>query len=330
MASYVGAYLHLVSRFRRGDFQRFLERHADMFREAKRTGDHRPVTTAYYDMMTPLIEAYYGPSWHFVPPAYRGQSRLEATRALYGRIAGELDLRPGTRALDLGCGVGGALRAVARQSGAGVHGVALTQGEVDEGNRLCRDDALDGRCVLRRGELTALPFEDRAFDAAYAIYSLKYLPDLAPVLGEIRRVLRPGGRLAVYCLLKTAAYDPTDADHVRIVGDIEYATGMPSLRTVDETVTAAKAAGFRVASRTELSQGDAVWFGDFVEHFFLPWAVSSRLLGQLSGFCERIGVLPAGFTAFNDVFVRGTVRNLIEAGRRGILTGSCLLVFRKE
>jgi ubiquinone/menaquinone biosynthesis C-methylase UbiE len=47
------------------------------------------------------------------------------------------------------------------------------------------------------GDLDRLPLEDRAVDAAVCALALSHLPDLRPAVGELARVLRPGGRLIV-------------------------------------------------------------------------------------------------------------------------------------
>lgn len=57
----------------------------------------------------------------------------------------------------------------------------------------------------------ALPLATASQDAAYAIYSLKYLPNLGPIFAELARVIKPGGLLLVYDLLKTDKFDPSDA-----------------------------------------------------------------------------------------------------------------------
>jgi ubiquinone/menaquinone biosynthesis C-methylase UbiE len=59
-----------------------------------------------------------------------------------------------------------------------------------------------------------MPFEDGTFDCGYAIYSLKYFPDLEPVFKEITRVLKPGGRFVVYDLVKTSSYDENCEEHL--------------------------------------------------------------------------------------------------------------------
>jgi ubiquinone/menaquinone biosynthesis C-methylase UbiE len=54
-----------------------------------------------------------------------------------------------------------------------------------------------GRIDLRHGSVESLPFDDNSFDRALAINSMQVWPDAAAGLREIRRVLKPGGRIAL-------------------------------------------------------------------------------------------------------------------------------------
>ena len=63
--------------------------------------------------------------------------------------------------------------------------------------RLARDPALAGRLELVRGEAEQLPFADGEFDALTFTYLLRYVDDRAATMGELARVVRPGGRIGM-------------------------------------------------------------------------------------------------------------------------------------
>lgn len=97
------------------------------------------------------------------------------------------------RVLDVGCGTG---RLAARlHEASSVHtvvGLDFSAGMLEQARaRLASADAT----ALVRGDATRLPFADAAFDAAVSTEAFHWFPDQDAALAEIRRVLRPGGRL---------------------------------------------------------------------------------------------------------------------------------------
>lgn len=98
----------------------------------------------------------------------------------------------GRDVLDAGCG-SGPLAAALRDRGARVSGFDLSPGMV----ALARE-RLGEEADLRVADLDApLPYDDDAFDVVVCSLALHYLPDWGGALAELRRVLRPGGRLVV-------------------------------------------------------------------------------------------------------------------------------------
>jgi ArsR family transcriptional regulator len=129
----------------------------------------------------------------------------EALRAeLYGRAfereALAALLPPGWTVADLGCGAGALTAALAPHVGR-VVGVDQSAAMLRAARR-----RLDGvtNVELHRGELEALPLPSSACDAALAVLVLAWVPEVAPVLAEAARILRPGGRLAVVDLARHA------------------------------------------------------------------------------------------------------------------------------
>ncbi len=96
----------------------------------------------------------------------------------------------GTRALDLACGTGDIAFRLADR-GADVTGLDLTLRMLELAALKRRPVA--GRISLLAGDMMALPFPDRAFDVVTTGYGIRNVPAIAPALGEVRRVLKPGG-----------------------------------------------------------------------------------------------------------------------------------------
>ena len=104
-----------------------------------------------------------------------------------------LDLKPGDKVLDLGCGEGRHVHGLHMVGGLDVIGVDLDETSLEkarEGLATLPPQA-EGETRLQRGDATALDFPDATFDAVICSEVLEHLPDYGAVLREIRRVLKP-------------------------------------------------------------------------------------------------------------------------------------------
>jgi sarcosine/dimethylglycine N-methyltransferase len=103
---------------------------------------------------------------------------------------------PGRRVLDVGAGLGGPARFLAWRFGCRVTGVDLSPSRAAAAVRLSRLVGLAHGTRFVRGDATALPLRDHAFDACVSQEAWLHIEDKAAVLAECHRVLRAGGRLA--------------------------------------------------------------------------------------------------------------------------------------
>ncbi|MGV3758996.1 MAG: SAM-dependent methyltransferase, partial [Actinomycetota bacterium] len=109
-----------------------------------------------------------------------------------------LDLAPGTTLLDVGCGVGGPSRTAAARHGSRVTGIDLSPDFVDLARRLTQRLGLSDQVTHDLGSATDLPYEDASFERAMLIHVGMNIADKGTVFAEVRRVLEPGERFAVY------------------------------------------------------------------------------------------------------------------------------------
>ena len=104
-------------------------------------------------------------------------------------------LRPDSEILNVGCGPGTVTAGLARRSGR-VMGLDMSAEMVEEARRHAADCGLDN-ASFQVGSAYDLPWDDDSFDVVYAHQVLQHLPDPVRALREARRVLRPGGLVAV-------------------------------------------------------------------------------------------------------------------------------------
>ena len=109
-----------------------------------------------------------------------------------------LAIQPTDRVLEVGFGPGVAIELLAVQASHGwIAGVDFSSAMIAAACRRNARAIKTGRVDLRYGEVTALPFADVSFDKALSIHTLYFWSDPDSALTELRRVLKPGGILAL-------------------------------------------------------------------------------------------------------------------------------------
>ena len=154
-----------------------------------------------YDRWTDdqLLERLWGEHVHLghygAPPRRRDfrRAKEDFVHELV-RWSGLDQLPPGSRVLDVGCGIGGSARILARDYGLDVLGISISPGQIERARQLtpaglsCRFAVMDA---------LALELPDQSFDAVWSVEAGPHMPDKQRYADELLRVLKPGGRLAV-------------------------------------------------------------------------------------------------------------------------------------
>lgn len=199
-----------------------------------------------------------------------------------------MSLRPGMRVLDVGCGIGGPAREIARFADCNVVGITISPYQVKHAEKYTAEDGFpDGQLEFVEGDFTKMPFEDNSFDAAFAVEATVHAPTLDLVYREIFRVLKPGAVFGSYEQVMTERFDEADPSHREVRGAIERGTGITNLCTYKQSQSALEACGFKIERQEDLAQRkDPV-----------PWW--SPLDGQLGGcrcvadFYRKLRLTPA-------------------------------------
>lgn len=154
------------------------------------------------------------------------------------------------RVLDVGGGLGGPARTLASRFGCSVVVLDLTEELCRAGEALTAMTGLSDLVAFRQGDALDMPFAAETFDVVWTQHSSMNVPDKRRLYAEIRRVLRPGGRLALHEILagQTSplhypvpwARDPS-LSHLQPPREVRSsisAAGLRALSWIDETAAA--------------------------------------------------------------------------------------------
>ncbi len=117
----------------------------------------------------------------------------------YGRRTVErINLKPGARVLDVGCGSGASAIPAAERVGSNgrVIGVDVADRLLDKARTKARWRGLS-HATFCYGDMTSLAFDDESFDAVVCVFSIFFVPDIARQARALWRLVRPGGTLAI-------------------------------------------------------------------------------------------------------------------------------------
>jgi SAM-dependent methyltransferase len=191
-------------------------------------------------------------------------------------------LRDGDRVLDVGCGTGSLSFALPERANiSAVVGVDRAQAYVEFART--RND--DPRITFRQADACSLPFEEKSFDKAFSMLVLHFIPDSAKAVGEMRRVVRPGG------MITAAVWDEYGGlPHYRMLVDVA-ATLDPSverrlflpLTAPDEMATLWRDLGLLDVEQTSLLiRMEFSCFDDYWQPFTTGEGPPGRLIASVS------------------------------------------------
>eukprot|EP01134_Creolimax_fragrantissima_P002587 CFRG2587T1 len=321
------------------DFNQSLDTKDDTARRSQYT----KTTSTFYNLITDFYEYGWGKSFHFAP-RYHGETFAEAITRYEHFFGANLNLdisplktiEPSQRVLDVGCGVGGPMRTIAKflKFRARITGVNITREHIRRA-QMYNDKENIKNCDFICGDFNSIPVPDETFDAAYDMEATLHSTDLKETFTEIFRVLKPGGRFvsAQYCLLDSYDDSPEHRELIRVIDNTNgcYVSG----RTVPSTTKIFEEVGFNIISTENVFDKKANSDYNFVSNFDV--AEGGKFTGTKFGMLLTLAFCQVG--EFVKVLPKGTVevqRMLIEAadsfkdaGDRHIITPGQLYILEK-
>jgi cyclopropane fatty-acyl-phospholipid synthase-like methyltransferase len=116
---------------------------------------------------------------------------LEAINRCTDIVGAKLELQPGQRLLDIGCGAGVPATRLGQRTDAVITGITNSKWQVGEATHRVNAAGLRGQVQIEYGDAAALAYPDESFDAVLALESLPHAHDRGQWLREMVRVLRP-------------------------------------------------------------------------------------------------------------------------------------------
>lgn len=193
-------------------------------------------------------------------------------RAATEALAAAAALTAADRVLDVGCGIAGPARFLARTFGCPVTGVDLSAEFVDVARDLNQRVGLGDAIEVRQADALELPFDDAGFDVVWTQHVAMNIADKPALYREFARVLAPAGRLAFL--------DFVAGPHQPIHFPVPWADqpGRSFLEPADTVHAAVDTAGFTVKQWEDLSAPALAWFSSMAASPPAPSPLGLHLL----------------------------------------------------
>ena len=299
----------------------------------ERVRAYTKVANHYYDLVTDFYEYGWGQSFHFAPRASSESFAASLARHQH-RLADALQLKPGGELLDIGCGVGGPMRSIAKHTGCRVLGVNNNAYQIERGRRHSAKASMSDVTSFLKADFMDLPLEDDRFDGAYVIEASCHAPSRTDLFRGVRRVMKPGALFAGYTWCLTDGYRADDPEHVRIRKDIEIGNGLPAMSMTHEVDDALRDAGFEIVQVVDLAAEDShrTWYdslrGDMSSLRGFPRTPLGRSVTRtMTSALEKLRIAPKGTTEVSALLNRAADA-LVEGGERQMFTPMYFFVAR--
>lgn len=175
-------------------------------------------------------------------------------RAATLELAKAAGLDANKRVLDVGSGIGGTSRCLAKEFGCRVSGIDLTDEYCRVAAMLSAKIGLANLVDFRQGDATRMPFEDGSFDVVWTEHVAMNIADKPRLYREMHRVLKPGGTLAIYDILAGPAGPVLFPVPWARTPETSFLVSPEELRKLLQE------AGFQVAEWSDTTDAARAWF----------------------------------------------------------------------
>ena len=299
--------------------------------------DHAETVNNYYDLCSEFMQFGWNESLHFAP--LRPTETLEASIIRHQRLMiQKLQLRDGMRIVDVGCGVGGPMRRVARESGARVVCINNNAQQLEKARSRNVEEGLDHLAeYVECSFMDMSVIEADSFDAGYAIESTCHAPDKRGAFAEIFRVLKPGALFWGQEMCMTDKFDPRNSRHRTMKVELELGIALNGIATFAEVNRALEAVGFHVLEAMDRGIEDGAstpWYKPMegqagtLRNAFRRTPLGRKAMAGGLRLAEATRLFPKGSAAVIRLMDR-TAEAYVAGGKTGIFTPLYCFLARK-
>lgn len=234
---------------------------------------HTDTVVTFYDLCTELMNWGWDDSLHFAP-LQEGEKLTDAILRHERLMIQKLGLTAESNVIDVGCGTGGPMRTVAKETSAQVMLVNINAKQLAKAKAHNEIAGLEHQATYQQcdfQDMSAIPGD--SFDAAYAIESTCHAGNKEKAFEEICRVLKPGGLFWGQEMCLTNSFDQDDQTHQSIKQDLMQTIALYDIYSFNRVEQALAETGFQVIEAEDLGSST---------HSPVPWYFPMRGMNSLS------------------------------------------------
>jgi len=252
----------------------------------------------HYDIISPYYHSLWGEHIHHGYWIHGDESKEKAQLQLIEYLARVANVAPGSEILDIGCGMGGSSRYLAKHFDATVTGITISPVQVEIASQASRKEKSNATFLLMDAE--AMTFA-KQFDLLWSVESISHYQDLEKFFADAAKLLKLGGTFALTDWFKKE--NLTRAEMEKYIRPIEQGMFV-ELQHMDDYERILGSCGLQVTQREVLNKQCAKTWAlglDIIKDKAF-WALAARLGSAFITNLKAFRAMSAGFASGNFIY----------------------------
>jgi tocopherol O-methyltransferase len=252
----------------------------------------------HYDLLSPYYSSLWGEHLHHGYWIRGDESKEKAQIQLVEYLAQLARVKPGSEILDIGCGIGGSSRFLAKKYNAAATGITNSPVQVQMAIEAAVREQLDAKFLLMDAQ--AMDFQ-KQFDVLWSVESISHYEHREAFFASAAKLLKPGGFFVIADWFKKK--DLTPAETRKFIDPIEKGMFV-ELQAMDDYERLLVTNGLRILRREVLNENCAKTWDlglDIIRDKAL-WALAAKLGRHFVSYLKAYQAMRAGFASGNFVY----------------------------